>query len=71
MYLGHAVAWAVSNWPVTAEAWVHTKVSECGIYGGLSDLGAGFSASISFLLLLLFHLCIILIQSCATNTVTR
>jgi hypothetical protein len=47
--MGHAVALAVSYWPVSAEAQVQTKASECGICGGLSGLGAGLSVSTSFL----------------------
>jgi len=46
--VGHAVAQAVSDWPVTAEAQVQTKASECGICGGLSGLGAGLSVSTSY-----------------------
>ena len=45
----HAVAQAVSYWPVSAEAQVQTKASECGICDGFSGLGVGLSVSTSFL----------------------
>lgn len=47
--MGNAVAQAVSYWPVSAEAQVQTKASECEICGGLSGLGVGLSVSTSFL----------------------
>jgi hypothetical protein len=40
---GRAMAQAVSRWPLTAEARVWTRVSLCGICGGQSDIGTGFS----------------------------
>jgi len=47
--MGHAVAQAVSYWPVSAEAQVQTKANECGICGGLRGLGAGLSVSTTLL----------------------
>jgi hypothetical protein len=41
------MAQAVSRRPLTAEARVRSRVSPCGIYGGQSDTGTGFSPSIS------------------------
>jgi hypothetical protein len=36
---------AVSRWPLTAKARVRTRVNPCGICGGQSVTGAGFSPS--------------------------
>jgi hypothetical protein len=40
-WFGHAMAQVVSHQPVTVEA----KVSSCGLYGGQSGTGTGFSLS--------------------------
>jgi hypothetical protein len=40
---GRAMAQAVSRWPLTAEARVLSRVSPCGICGGQSGSGTGFS----------------------------
>jgi hypothetical protein len=44
---GLAMAQAVSRRPLIAEAWVRSPVSPCGIYGGQSGTGTGFSLSTS------------------------
>jgi hypothetical protein len=41
------MAQAVSRRPPTAEAWVRSRVSPCGICGGQSGIGTGFSPSTS------------------------
>jgi hypothetical protein len=46
--LGRAMAQVVSRRPLTAEARVHARVNPCGIYGGQSGTGTGFSQSSSF-----------------------
>jgi hypothetical protein len=37
------MAQVVSHWPLAVEAQVHAWVSSCGIYGGQSGSGTGFS----------------------------
>jgi hypothetical protein len=44
---GRAIAQAVSRWTLTAEARVRARVDPCGICGGQSGTGAGFSQSSS------------------------
>jgi hypothetical protein len=44
---GHAMAQVVSRRPLTAEARVRTRVNPCGICGGQSGTGTGFSPSFS------------------------
>jgi hypothetical protein len=44
---GRAMAQAVSRRPLTAESWVRARVYPCGICGGQSGTGAGFSPSFS------------------------
>jgi hypothetical protein len=44
---GHAMAQVVSHRPLTAEAWVRARVNPCGICGGQSCTGTGFSPSSS------------------------
>jgi hypothetical protein len=41
------MAQAVNHWPLTVEAWVHARVSPCGIFGGQSGTETGFSPSSS------------------------
>jgi hypothetical protein len=45
--LGRAMAQVVSRWPLTAEARVRARVNPCGICGGQSGTGTGFSPSSS------------------------
>jgi hypothetical protein len=45
--LGRAMAQAVSGRPLTVEAQVRSRVSPCGIFGGQSGTGTGFSPSTS------------------------
>jgi hypothetical protein len=45
--IGRAMAHAVSCQPLSAEARVRAPVSPCGISGGRSDTGTGFSPSSS------------------------
>jgi hypothetical protein len=47
MVLGRAMAQVVSHRPLTAEARVRTWVNPCGICGGQSGTGTGFSLSSS------------------------
>jgi hypothetical protein len=47
--MGHAMAQAVSCWPLTMEACVRAQVIPCGICGGLSGTGTGFAPSSSVL----------------------
>jgi hypothetical protein len=42
---GRAIAQVVSGRPFTAEARVRARVNPCGICGGQSDTGTGFSPS--------------------------
>jgi hypothetical protein len=44
---GRAVAQAVSHRPLTAEAWFRARFNPCGICGGKSGTGTGFSPSFS------------------------
>jgi hypothetical protein len=44
---GHAMDQVVSRQPLTTEAWVRAQVNPCGIYGGQSGTGTGFSSSSS------------------------
>jgi hypothetical protein len=48
MYLGRAIAQAVSRWLPTAAARVRARVWLCGIYGGQSGAGAGFLRVLRF-----------------------
>jgi hypothetical protein len=43
------MAQAVSRRPLTAEARIRSLVSPCGVYGGQSGTGTGFSPSTSVL----------------------
>jgi hypothetical protein len=45
--LGRAMAQAVSRRPLTADAQIQSRVSPCGICGGQSGTGTGFSPSTS------------------------
>jgi hypothetical protein len=47
---GRAMTQVVSRRPFTAEAWVRTQVTPCGICGGQSCTGTGFSPSSSVFL---------------------
>jgi hypothetical protein len=47
MFIGRAMAQVVSRRPLTAEAWVCARVNPCGICGGQSGTGTGFSPSSS------------------------
>jgi hypothetical protein len=44
-YQGRAIAQAVSRRHLTAESQVRARVNPCGIYGGQSGTGTGFSPS--------------------------
>jgi hypothetical protein len=46
-YLGRAMAQVVSRRPLTAKTWVRARVNPCGIYGGQSGTGTGFSPTSS------------------------
>jgi hypothetical protein len=43
MLMGRVMAQVVSRWPLTAEARVRAWVNPCGICGGQSGTGTGFS----------------------------
>ena len=45
MQVGSAMAQAVSRRPLTAEARLRSRVGPCGICGGQSGTGTGFSTS--------------------------
>jgi hypothetical protein len=47
---GRAMAQAVSRRPVIADVRVRSRLSPCGIYGGQSGTGTGFSPSTSYFL---------------------
>jgi hypothetical protein len=47
-WFGHAMAQAVSRRPSTAEARVRSEVNPCGVCGGQSGTGTGFSLSCRF-----------------------
>jgi hypothetical protein len=47
--LGHAMAKAVSHWPLTVETRVQLQANPCGICGGQSGIGSGLLLSISVL----------------------
>jgi hypothetical protein len=42
LFYSHAVAQAVSHQPLTKEAWVWSRASPLGIYGGQSGMGQAF-----------------------------
>jgi hypothetical protein len=42
---GRDIAQAVSRWLFTAETWVRSQGSPCGIYGGQNNTGTGFPPS--------------------------
>ena len=57
-FKSRAMAQAVSRQPLTAEARVRSQVSACGICGGRSGTGTGFSPGTSvFSLSVSFHRC--------------
>jgi hypothetical protein len=51
---GRAMVQVISHWPLTAEAWVRVWVNPCGICGGQSGTGTGFSPN-SFPVNISFH----------------
>jgi hypothetical protein len=55
MPLGRGIAQVVSRRPLIGEARVRARVSPCGICGGQSDTGAGFSPSSSGFPLSIYH----------------
>jgi hypothetical protein len=48
IYLGRAIAEAVSHWLSTVAAWVQSRVWSSGICGGQSGVGAGFVRVLRF-----------------------
>jgi hypothetical protein len=52
---GHAMAQAVSHWPLIIEAHVYAQVSLCGICGGQSGTGTGFTLKPSVFSSVSFH----------------
>jgi hypothetical protein len=55
---GRAMAQAVSRRPLTAEAWVQSRFSPCGVCGGQSGTGTGFPPeNFGFPLSISFHRC--------------
>jgi hypothetical protein len=58
MQIGRAMAQAVSRRPLTAEAWVRSRVSPCRICGGQNGTGTGFPPDyFCFPLSISFHRC--------------
>jgi hypothetical protein len=53
--VGHAMAQAVSRWPVAAKARVCALFSPYGIFSGQSDTGIGFLRVLCFTLSVSFH----------------
>jgi hypothetical protein len=52
---GHAMAQAITHQPLTMESRLHAQVNPCGICGGQSGTGTGFSEFFSFPLSISFH----------------